>query len=492
MNKLKWIQSFTFFLSFLAGNVMGQDLMTLEKTLEVAYQNSPTIQQSKFGLIQTRELYNVQKAGLKSEFSLEISPFSYVNATSYSLDFEKYQNYKTLSSIGKFNIKQPIKATDGEIILSNTFGYESNSTNDKNPQNNFTNTLNLTLTQPIFKYNRAKMDLRQVELNLENNLLQYAIDKLSIEQQVSQDFYSVYQAQQSLNISKEELENQKKSYEIIKNKVDAGLSAREEFWQADLNLANARSSVYTAEVSLENAKDQLKKTIGLNLSTNFDVLANVEVKTINITLQDAIDYALKQRMQLRQQQINIEKSQFNLIQKKETNKFNGDITLSMGLFGKNPNVGNVYQQTEDNENVNLSFNIPIWDWGVRRSTIKVAEASLQASELSLEQEKTSIELNIRKVFRNLQNLVNQIEIAKKSVENAQLTYELNLEKYQNGDLTSMDLSLYQNQLSSKKNELTNSLISYKLELLNLKIQTLWDFETNKSIVPQPYSSEFEK
>jgi hypothetical protein len=47
----------------------------------------------------------------------------------------------------------------------------------------------------------------------------------------------------------------------------------------------------------------------------------------------------------------------------------------------------------------------------------------------------------------------------------------------------MDLNLFQNQLSEKKMNLTNSLISYKLELLNLKIQSLWDFENNSSFVP---------
>ena len=124
--------------------------------------------------------------------------------------------------------------------------------------------------------------------------------------------------------------------------------------------------------------------------------------------------------------------------------------------------------------------------------MKAAEASLKMQELNLDDEKVSIQLNIRQVYRNLQNLVNQIDIAKKNIENAQLTYELNREKYENGDLTGMDLSLYQNQLSSAKNNLTNALINYKLELLNLKIQTLWDFETRTSIVPSEYSSEFDK
>jgi outer membrane protein TolC len=69
------------------------------------------------------------------------------------------------------------------------------------------------------------------------------------------------------------------------------------------------------------------------------------------------------------------------------------------------------------------------------------------------------------------------------VINAQLTYDLNLEKYRNGDLTGMDLNIFQNQLSEKQLSYTNSLISYKLELLNLKIQTLYDFEKKTPVSP---------
>ncbi len=90
---------------------------------------------------------------------------------------------------------------------------------------------------------------------------------------------------------------------------------------------------------------------------------------------------------------------------------------------------------------------------------------------------------IRKVYRNLLNLQNQIGIARQNVINAQLTYDLNLERYRNGDLTGMDLNIYQNQLSEKQLSFTNSLITYKLELLNLKIQTLYDFEKKEQVTP---------
>jgi outer membrane protein TolC len=77
-----------------------------------------------------------------------------------------------------------------------------------------------------------------------------------------------------------------------------------------------------------------------------------------------------------------------------------------------------------------------------------------------------------------------MDLARQNVKNAQFTYEINLERYKSGDLTSMDLGRYQNQLSEKKMNLVNSLISYKIELLNMKIQSLWDFENNTSFVPK--------
>ena len=129
------------------------------------------------------------------------------------------------------------------------------------------------------------------------------------------------------------------------------------------------------------------------------------------------------------------------------------------------------------------FTIPLWDWGERKSRIKATEANIKIADISLEEQQNNIILDIRRVYRNLLNLQNQIEIARQSVTNAQLTYDLNLEKYKNGDLTGMDLNIYQNQLSEKQLSYTNSLISYKLELLNLKIQTLYDFEKKQAVTP---------
>lgn len=462
----------------------SQKGLTLEEALTVAENNSPAMKKTRLNLIRSQENLNAQNAALKSSFSLSVNPIGYSQNRAFNDLISKWNSTKTTESYGLFTISQPIVLTDARLSLINRFGYkDSYSEYTDQTTKGFSNNLSLNLDQPLFTYNRTKLQLKELQLALENSQLNYAIQLLSLEKQVTQAFYYVYQQQQSLDIANQAYQNMQKSYEVSKNKVDAGISAREEMFQAELNLATTKSDFENSQVSLENAKDDFKLLIGMGLYDDFLVLPNINVDTIQVGISFAIDQGLANRMELRQRAISIETSQFDLIQTKALNEFKGSLGLSIGLFGDNEKFGDVYANPTDNESVSLSLTIPLWDWGERKSRIKATEASIETANITFEEEQDNIILGIRKVYRNLLNLQNQIVIAQQSVTNAQLTYDLNLEKYRNGDLTGMDLNIYQNQLSEKQLSYTNSLISYKLELLNLKIQTLYDFEKKEPVTP---------
>jgi outer membrane protein TolC len=462
----------------------SQQGLTLEQALNIAETNSPTMKITRLSLVRSQENLNAQNAALKSQFSLEINPISYSQIRSFNDLISKWNSVKTTESFGLFTISQPILFTDARLSLVNRFGYrDSYSEYSNTTTKGFSNNLALYLDQPLFTFNRTKLQLKELELALENSKISYAIQLLSLERQVTQAFYYVYQQQQSLDIANQAFQNMQKSYEVSKNKVDAGISAREEMFQAELNMASSKSEYENSQVSFENAKDEFKLLIGMSLYDDIVVLPNIAVDTVAVDISFAIDQGLANRMELRQRQIDVESSQFDLIQTKALNEFKGSLGLSVGLFGDNEKFGDVYANPTDNEEVSLSLTIPLWDWGERKSRIKASEASIESANITLEEEKNDIILGIRKVYRNLLNLRNQIGIAEQNVENAQLTYDLNLERYKNGDLTGMDLNLYQEQLSQKQLSYTNSLISYKLELLNLKIQTLYDFEKKQQVAP---------
>jgi outer membrane protein len=462
----------------------SQQGLTLGQALSIAEANSPAMKITRLSLIRSQENLNAQNAALKSSFSLSINPIGYSQLRSFNELISKWNSVKTTESFGLFTVSQPIVFTDARVSLVNRFGYtDSYSEYSNTTTKGFSNSLALNLDQPLFTYNRTKLQLKELQLALENSKISYAVQLLSLEREVAQAFYYVYQQQQSLDISNQAFRNMQKSYEVIKTKVDAGISARDEMFQAELNLATTKSDFENKQVSLENAKDDFKLLIGMSLYDDLIVLPNIAVDTIQVDIAFAIDQGLANRMEIRQRAIQVENSQFDLIQTKALNEFKGSLGLSIGLFGDNEKLGDVYSNPTDNEEVSLSLTIPLWDWGERKSRIKASQASIESANVSLEDEKNNIILGIRKVYRNLLNLQNQIGIARQNVINAQLTYDLNLERYKNGDLTGMDLNIYQNQLSEKQLSFTNSLITYKLELLNLKIQTLYDFEKKEQVTP---------
>ena len=490
--KQKFILLILFSLFFI--QVKAQSIVTLEQALNMASKGSPSLQSSLFNLERTTETLNAQRAALKSQFSLNLNPMEYSNSRKFDTRYSQWYTNESMTTSGTVRVDQPILYTDGKISLINQFGWQSNTSDAlgvSNVNKSFFNNLNLSLTQPLFTYNRTKTQIKTLELNNENAMLSYAMQRLALEKNVSQFFYNVYLAQMSLTIKQEELANTEKSNDIIKNKVEAGLVAKEQLYQSEVNLSTAESSVESARVSLESAKDLFKQYIGMDIFEEISVMTDVAFTPIEVDGKKALEHGMASRMELRQRQISVETSQFDMLAVKATNEFRGDMTLSMGLSGDNPTLTDIFDKSTKSPRVSLAFNVPVFDWGERKARIRAQEAVINSQKLNMTNQEVQIQLDIRQVVRNLSNLKNQIEIASQTQKNSQLTYDINLERYKNGDLTSMDLNLYQVQLSNNKMAYAQSLINYKIELLNLKIQSLFDFTTNEAVVPDKFVKEYQ-
>ena len=441
----------------------GQIPLTIDKAMEIAQENSPSLRRSYMNLERYKQNLIAQKASLKSRFSLNLNPLDYNKNRRFDNRLSQWYTNETLNSSGTFQIEQPILWTDGTISLINKFGWQDNNSileGNKTSDRAFSNDLYLQLTQPIFTYNKRKMELKQIEYDYENADISYALQRLNTEKSITDQFYAVYMAQSNLEIA-----------------------AKDELFQAELNLATARSSVDESKVSLENAKDKLKQTLGMRLDEDILVFAEVDIKPIQVDLEQAITHGLGSRLELRQREIESKELEFEMIKTKALNEFKGDISLSFGLMGDNRHLNKMFNNPTQNPRVSISFTVPIFDWGEKRARIKAQKVAQQINELEFHEEKVDIELNIRQVWRSLENLRTQIKIAEQNVQNAQLTYDLNQTRYREGDITGMEMSQFQTQLSNKKITYTQALINYRIELLNLKILSLYDFDKNIPIVP---------
>ena len=238
MVKIAW--GIVFLVLFGMDRLTAQEILTLEKALKIAFEHSPSLIQSKLSLEQRQLNLKAQDASLKSQFSLDVNPFNYTRNNQYDSYNSRWYANESMSSSASLGIRQPIKWTDGTISLINDFSWQDASNRTDNRKNtSFNHNLSLRLEQPLFTYNRTKMQLKELEYALENAKISYAMQELNIEKQVTTQFYNVYQKQKDLNNAREEYNNQKQNYDIIKNKVEADLVAKEELFQAEVNMATS-------------------------------------------------------------------------------------------------------------------------------------------------------------------------------------------------------------------------------------------------------------
>ena len=164
----------------------SQQGLTLEQALSIAESNSPRMKKTRLNLIRSQENLNAQNAALKSNFSLTLNPITYSQNREFNDLISQWNSVQTTESYGNFTVSQPIVLTDARISLVNRFGYkDSYSEYSNTTTKGFSNNLYLILDQPLFTYNRTKLQLKELELALENSQLNYAIQLLSLEKKVS-------------------------------------------------------------------------------------------------------------------------------------------------------------------------------------------------------------------------------------------------------------------------------------------------------------------
>jgi outer membrane protein len=65
---------------------------------------------------------------------------------------------------------------------------------------------------------------------------------------------------------------------------------------------------------------------------------------------------------------------------------------------------------------------------------------------------------------------------------AQRAFDISLERFNNGDITSQELALNRNRLVQAKTSYLSAYVDYKLSVADLRRKTMWDFAADRSLV----------
>jgi outer membrane protein TolC len=121
--------------------------------------------------------------------------------------------------------------------------------------------------------------------------------------------------------------------------------------------------------------------------------------------------------------------------------------------------------------VTASLNIPVWDWGVRRSRLKQTEFRREQAEVELSAAQRTLIRNLRGYYDEAQLARQQIDLQRHAVDLASEGLRLNTLRYNAGEATIIELVDAQTNVVQARNAYEDGLLRYRLSLSNLQTLT---------------------
>ena len=422
--------------------------LTLEDSIQIARQTNLSIQTTQERVKSAEAQVRAAHAGLLPNVSLNSS-------YRYAKDLPK----SVLEASGAFGppgagggLPSPADADgDSESIIELEFGAHHNFQAE------------VTLNQPIFAWGRYYKNYQSAKLNLEaaHKELDAAYNQLVLD--VSETFYRVLLSFEFVKVSEQTVELVEKQLKIAQNLFEAGASTNFDILRAEVLLANAKSNLVRAKNGERVAMAVYKNVLNIDLGDSIEVQGSLEQPILEFDLEPLIQQAMEKRPELHQLQFTEGAAKKQVDIAKTRNR----PALS---FFTNYQFDHNERLVEMNRIWNLGFalNVPIFDGLATRAAVKQAESGLKQTQLGKQQVTDAIELEVRSAYLNLLEAKTLINVQRETVAQAQESVRIANLRYENGMITSVELTDAQLALSQAEVNRLQSLHDYAVGLARLE------------------------
>ncbi|MBX2915956.1 MAG: TolC family protein [Cyclobacteriaceae bacterium] len=371
-----------------------------------------------------------------------------------------------------FGLQQPIQWTGGTIFVNSSYNYFNNITNDTRQWNGAP--FNIFVNQPLFAFNPYKWDRMIEPIRYEESKREYAESMEQISSNAVQAFFNVMQAQVDAQIAKFNLANNDTIYKIEQGRYNIGTTSQDKLLQVELQLLRSRQDVAKADLDLQTASLQLRTFIGLRSGERFDLTLPDAIPQFDITEEEALQFAKQNRaafIAFERRKIEAEQA----VAQARGERYQVGLTASYGTNNVGNALGDLYQNPARQQMANVTFNVPLVDWGRRKALMRTAIANKRLNDYVIAQDEVTFEQEILTQVRQFEMLRLQIEITKKADEVAQQRYVVAQNRYLIGKIDITNLNIALNEKDTAKRSYIDALKSFWTAYYDLRRLTLYDF-----------------
>ncbi len=413
----------TFLLLLITSSISAEEpkLLNLEQSLQIAKQSNLTILAAEQKLKSAEAQISVARSALMPRISAN-------GNYTYFKDVQK----SVIQAEGGFGF--PIPGEEMDDMSTPSVDNESELIElEFGAHHNIQGTV--SLSQPVFAWGRYYYNYQAAKLGYEaaQKELTAAYEKLRLN--VYEAFYRVLIAQEFVKVAEQSVELVEKQLGIAQTSLDAGAATNFDVLRAKVQLANAKSQVIRAKNGVKIAKNAYKTLLNLPLADDISVEGSFEIPEVKIKLDELIKQALEKRPEITRSQLNEQAGQKQLSVAKTRN-------LPDFAFFSNYQISHSERLTEMNRiwSLGLQINIPIFDGFASRAAVKQSESVLKQLQIGTEQVMSIVETEVRNAYLALLEAKTLIDVQRETVAQAQESVRIATIRFENGMITTVELT----------------------------------------------------
>lgn len=477
MNKIYTI----FFVTvFFCVSGKAQNKFSLEDAIGRALEQSPAFKRTETFKLTRYWQYRTFRAGYNPQLTVS------GNAPSYNNNFAQiiqpdgtrlFQPINQTNSLANLGLIQPIRWTGGVISANTNLNYFNDIARNASSWNG--NVFSIRLDQPLYAFNRYKWDRLIEPLRFEESKREFVEELEAIAEQTASFYFDVIGAQINEQIAKFNLANNDTIFQIEKGRYNIGTTSQDKLLQVELQLLQSKQDVAQARIDIQNTSLVLRSYLGIKNDEPFVLSIPENVPVFEVNEQEALALAKKNRaayIAFERRRIEAERE---VARARGDRMGNPSLSASFGLNNTALLVNDLYVNPSQQQQVNVGFNVPIFNWGRNKATMQTAFANKKLADFEIAQDEVSADQSVITRVRQIELLRLQIEITKKSDEVARERYNVAQNRYLIGKIDITNLNIALREKDSARRSYIAALSSFWTSYFNLRRLTLFDFASKR-------------
>lgn len=334
-------------------------------------------------------------------------------------------------------------------------------------------TVSLQIAQPLFAGGGLSGQRRAQKRIVEAFRHASAIQIASMIQTVSKNFYTVLQAEDNIEVQRENLALLTEQLKTARSRLKSGTFSEFDTLQAKVSLANAKPKLILAQNALQIALTELRRSIGYNskgigLKAGVKFIGPENLETYEYNYVEVLNLALKQRPEISEQAMYVQSREEGLRVARAGRWPTLSLTAGYDLRRSYDENDARFENPVDGWSVGLVSSWNIWDGQATRARVQQAKARVRQSEIQLKKVKQNIEVEVRLALSELESATELLDATQQTTELATEALRLAEERYAVGLATYLENLQARLALTEARNNKVQAKYRYLSSVVDLE------------------------